>query len=187
MAPSTNVPGAIVPLATNVEEKGQFYRTEELEFIVAEGVKKALAEREAAKDDAGRSTFGVTSAESSKGAEEFREGFQKFMEGQEKTSKTWEVQARGLAGAAAKMAELEEELRSAFEKDRANREEERLVQREEERTRLAAAEHASRAFVDAGQARLVALHQQLKEELVQLREARALAGPRRPHPSLLHL
>ncbi len=74
-------------------------------------MEKALAEREAAKKAAGGTAFGVTSSETSKGAEDFREGFQKLMGEQEKTSKQWEAQARDLAGAAEKIAELKEELR----------------------------------------------------------------------------
>ena len=176
VASSTNVPGEAVPLASEAEKEGKFYQTEELAIFVAAGVKQALAELAAATKDAGGTVFGVSSLESSKDAEEFKNDIQKFMEEQSKTAKALEAQAQGLASAAAKFKDLEEEFRATAEKERMVQEEQRLAQREEERARQAAADLASQNLMKEGQERLAALQERMLEEISLLKEARTAKG-----------
>ena len=96
MASSTNVSGDAVPLASEAEKVGELYLADELALLVEAGVKKALAELEAAKNDAGGTVFGVASLESSKVAEEFREGMQKFMEERTRPPRLWKHKLRAL-------------------------------------------------------------------------------------------
>ena len=162
--PPCSVPGAGVPDATKIEEKVQSISREELAAIVAEGVRKALEERAAAKQEDGGTTFGVTSKETSREADNFREDYQKLIAEHDKASKQWEAQARSLTGAAETIARVREQMLD-LEKDRALRDEERMTECEDERARHAAAEQASQAFAKAGQERFEVLRQKMMEEL----------------------
>ena len=92
-----------------IEEKVQFISKEELATIVAEGVRKALEERAAAKQEDGGTTFGVTSKEASREADNFREDYQKLLAEHVKASKQWEEQAQSLTTAAQNIAGIREQ------------------------------------------------------------------------------